>query len=181
MKRLQPGEFGRRVKLVKDILQQEARSEGGDAGAAEGQARERLRRVLEEVEALLGALEEYAEEIARERQRYAEFFDLVADAYLITDCDAGIRLANQAAAKLLRADRESLVGESLTTLVTEEARKGFRTRFISLRGQATKRTNDWQTTIRRLDATAMSVTLSVNAIVSPNRGPADFCWLIRAE
>jgi PAS domain-containing protein len=65
-----------------------------------GAAREELESSLEEIEVLWEELRTQAEHLARERQRYAEFFEYAPEAYLFTDAAGAIREANRAAAEL---------------------------------------------------------------------------------
>lgn len=53
-------------------------------------------------------------------RRYQALFELTPDGYLITDTSTLIQEANSAAALLLQASRDSVVGKSLTEFITDD-------------------------------------------------------------
>jgi hypothetical protein len=67
------------VKALRELLQTKLAT--GEAEAA----REELQTSLEEIDVLWEELRAQAEDLARERQRYAEFFEYAPDAYLKSD------------------------------------------------------------------------------------------------
>ena len=87
------------VKTVRELLQRKL-----EDGAA--QAQDELEAGLQEIEALWEELRTRSDELAGERQRYAEFFEYAPDAYLVTDPQGIVREANRAAAGELLAEIE---------------------------------------------------------------------------
>lgn len=63
--------------------------------------------------------------IEAERQRYHELFNFAPDGYLVTDPEAMIIEANQAAAHLLQLSPERLVDKSLVVFVATQERRDF--------------------------------------------------------
>ena len=63
--------------------------------------------------------------IDAERQRYQELFNFAPDGYFVTDPEAMIIEANQAAAQLLNLSPERLVGKSLVVFVATQERRDF--------------------------------------------------------
>ncbi|MBE9167495.1 PAS domain-containing protein [Pleurocapsales cyanobacterium LEGE 06147] len=68
-------------------------------------------------------------EIEAERQRYQNLFELVPDAYLVTDTSFSIQEANRAAINLLNTQQQLLIGRSLIELVHVEDRPLFKTKL----------------------------------------------------
>lgn len=72
------------------------------------------------------------EELAREKERYADFFRYAPDALVITDAAGRVREANQAALELLDAAPEELVSRPLTECAPPGS--GMHSRPITLKG-----------------------------------------------
>lgn len=68
-------------------------------------------------------------EIEAERQRYQNLFELVPNAYLVTDSSLSIQEANPAATNLLSTQQQFLIGRSLIELVHVEDRPLFRAKL----------------------------------------------------
>ncbi|MBE9125937.1 MULTISPECIES: PAS domain S-box protein [unclassified Coleofasciculus] len=87
---------------------------------------------LQELQFAAGELHQQNEQLVEsrrtleaERQRYQELFNFAPDGYLVTDLDATIVEANQAAARLLNVSPELLVGTSLVVFVATQERRDF--------------------------------------------------------
>jgi PAS domain S-box-containing protein len=117
------------------------------AAAEPGQSK-LLSRALKEAETLLdelrGAqdqlvefrrrLEEVQTELAKQCDKYAELFDQVSDAYVVTKLDSSIIEANRAAAELLNLSQRFLIGKPLSVFVCQD-RSGFLKLLESMREQ----------------------------------------------
>jgi PAS domain S-box-containing protein len=68
-------------------------------------------------------------EIEAERQRYQNLFELVPNAYLVTDTSLSIKEANRAAINLLNIQQQLLIGRSLIELVYPEDRPFFKAKL----------------------------------------------------
>jgi two-component system phosphate regulon sensor histidine kinase PhoR len=120
-------------ELLRDVEVGVRRLAGKDASDEDMLVVEQVRSTLEELrviqENLAGhnvALEELQEQLARERQRYAELFDLAPDAYLVTDEQGKVLEANQSAEILLGAPERRLVGTRFTVFVEPAASRVVR-------------------------------------------------------
>lgn len=72
------------------------------------------------------------EELAREKEQYAEFFRCAPDALVITDAAGRVREANKAALELLDAALDDLVSRPLAECVP--AGNGMQSRPVTLKG-----------------------------------------------
>jgi PAS domain S-box-containing protein len=113
-------------------LRRYADCEPSEAGAVIRQVLEDLQRALDELRVIEEELRLLNDELvmARKsceghRRRYRELFDFIPDAYLATDMAGKIREANPAAASVLRAPPESLLGKPLESFVIEPQRQAF--------------------------------------------------------
>lgn len=130
------------VKAVRELLQTKLATGEADA------AREELQTSLEEIQVLWEELRAQAEDLARERQRYAEFFEYAPDAYLMTDADGNIREANRAAAELFGVSQSSLGGRPLTIYVPEQERREFRRNLLQAGASAEEEMREWHGKIK---------------------------------
>ena len=115
--------------------------------------------------------------LAVERRRAQELFELVPDAYVITD-DAGIvRECNPAAAELLGVAKRSLAGKSLASLMDPETRPEFRARIGQLRcGDAMR----WRGQLRPREGAAVPIIISAAPMRDGDR-LAGFRWMLRDD
>jgi PAS domain-containing protein len=132
-----------------------------EADSLDQDARREVEMALEELDVMWEELQGQADLLSRENERYAEFFDFAPDAYLITDTGGNIREANQAAAELLGAPREKLLGQP-----------------VGVRLPATCPAT-WRGSIRTPGGATLEVDLSVRSIPLKKSGVGGICWLIR--
>ncbi|NLF03291.1 MAG: PAS domain S-box protein, partial [Anaerolineales bacterium] len=95
---------------------------------------------------LLAQLEHARSEMERAEEqweRYRELFEAAPEAYLLTDPDGVIQEANEAAAILLQAERDSLAGSSLTAHVTGPGHSAFLSRLTQSLEEEGDRIIDW--------------------------------------
>jgi PAS domain S-box-containing protein len=143
--------------------------EGRDISARK-RAEEELRRQNEE----LAAARELVE---AERRRYRDLFEFAPDGYLVTDAEGVIREANQAAATLLDATQETLVGNALSTFVDVEERADFHARLDRL--LQVGRVPDWEVCLRPAGGHPFDASLTVAAVRDPGDRPVALRWLVR--
>jgi diguanylate cyclase (GGDEF)-like protein/PAS domain S-box-containing protein len=99
--------------------------------------------VVEELHYRTEELEVLNLSLAAERRRYQELFEFAPSAYLVTDLNAVIQEANQAAASLLKLPQASyLVGKPLFVFVAKEARSDYHVHLSQL--QTGKEIRDWE-------------------------------------
>ena len=87
-----------------------------NAGGLDADARRAMEAALKELDVIWEQLEGQATQLAREKERYAEFFEFAPEAYVITDAGGSVREANLAALELLGLAREDVVGRALGEL-----------------------------------------------------------------
>ncbi len=99
--------------------------------------------VVEELHQRTEELEAVNLSLAAERRRYQELFEFAPSAYFVTDLEAVIQEANQAAARLLKIPQTSyLVGKPLCVFVAKDTRNDFYVQLSKL--QTGKQIRDWQ-------------------------------------
>jgi PAS domain S-box-containing protein len=87
---------------------------------------ERLQETEAELRTQNEELRATQQKVEAERWRYQELFAFAPDAYLVTDMDGMIEEANLAASRLLRAARESLIGQPIVSFIALRDRRSFR-------------------------------------------------------
>jgi PAS domain S-box-containing protein len=128
---------------------------------------------LQRQHASLEAAHRHAE---AQEQRYREQFHLAPDAYLVTDMDALIEEANQAAGRLLNAAPSDLTGRSLMDYVSGSA-EALRRQLRSLASHAIEKVEAVQTEIGSDAVVPIAITV---ALVNDIEGrPTGFRWMLR--
>ncbi|WP_348982740.1 response regulator [Brasilonema octagenarum] len=90
---------------------------------------EEIHTSLETMQVIQEQLLEQDEYLAEERQRYYDLFEFAPDAYLLTDTQAVILLANRAAGALFNVLPNFLIGKPLINFVPEAERWVFRNKL----------------------------------------------------
>ncbi len=90
---------------------------------------EEIHTSLETMQVIQEQLLEQDEYLAEERQRYYDLFEFAPDAYLLTDTQAVILLANRAAGALFNVLPNILIGKPLANFVCEAERRIFRNKL----------------------------------------------------
>lgn len=150
-----------------------------EAASLDDQSRRETERALEELDVMWEELQGQAAQLARENERYAQFFEFAPDAYLISDAGGNIREANQAALELFRAARGDLVGRSLDGLIADDERAAFLTRSRGVMIGSAAVAPPWQANVRTLEGSTLRVEFSVRAIPLKESGIGGVCWLLR--
>jgi PAS domain S-box-containing protein len=117
-----------------------------------------------------------AEQLALERDRYADLFALAPEAYLVTDSYGIIMEANAAAGRLLEVSPESLRGKALDLFIPMEQRRVFRGRLGTM-AAGTERTT-WRGGLRGAHRD-LSVDFTVGCIRHRSLPMLTLCWLLR--
>lgn len=131
---------------------------------------EELRHQNEELAAARSVLES-------ERQRYQELFEFAPDGYLVTDAAGVIQEANQAAATLLNAKQQVMVGLPLVIFVAAAEQAAFEKELPRLR--QLDRVKDWELRLKPQDAEAIDAALSVAVVRNQSGAAVALRWLIR--
>ncbi len=126
-----------------------------------------------------GELQPQSEELETVRQRYRKHFEFAPDGYLVTDSQGIIEEANVAAAELFHADGKSLVGESLSSFLGEEAQDTFNARLQEMQSGLVERVHDWHETINLNTGRAFPAAITVSVSRSEAGNPIGLRWLVR--
>lgn len=109
-----------------NTLQRRVDADTGESSNLVARALHELERALEEVriaqEQLIdnrGRMEQLHDELAQQYRKYAELFDEMPQAYVVTRGDTTITEANRAAAELLNVSPRFLIGKTLSVFVCE--------------------------------------------------------------
>lgn len=158
------------VAAVRELM---TRKLGGKPAEQDAQA---LMVGLEELNVLWEALQHQAEHLARERERYAGFFEYAPDAYFVTDANGIVREANRAAALLAGRDGDRLVGKPLARLVPMAERATFRAMLAGLQPGTDAR---WSGLLLSRDEYRRVEMHVCAAAVRRGSGDASCYWLVR--
>jgi PAS domain-containing protein len=119
-----------------------------------------------------------AEQVALERDRYADLFALAPEAYLVTDPYGIIMEANVAAARLLQAAPESLRGWALDLFIPLEQRRVFRGRLAAMAAGGDTGRTTWRGGLRGAQMD-LSVDFTVGCIRHRSLPMLSLCWMLR--
>jgi len=97
-----------------------------------GMSSEELHVAAEELSAQIEEIAALRQQMEAERQRYHELFEVMPDAYLVTDGQGKILEANRAAAALLDVEQTRLHGKLLPTFIPVQNRSVFRSILTQL-------------------------------------------------
>jgi PAS domain-containing protein len=135
---------------------------------ARGEIDERLRVELRP-EAFLEAQEQ--------RMLYQEWFDFACEGYLTTDVYGLIHEVNYAAAALLNARREFLLGKPLGLFLGEPSRGRFYAELLRL--AKTGRAGPWDALLRSVRGEPREISLAATVLPSEVGHPLRIRWLLR--
>jgi hypothetical protein len=131
------------------------------------------------------ALEPEVEQLALERDRYADLFQLAPDAYLVTDLYGTIMEANAAATLLLGgaafaagARPASLRAKALDLFIPLEQRGVFRGKLAAMGAGLSPERTAWRGALRGARADT-NVEFTVGRIKHRALPVVSLCWLIR--
>lgn len=141
------------------------------------QALEELHTVQEELRRQNEELTLMRDIIEAERQRYQELFEFAPDGYLVTNENAVIQEANQAAAQLLNRPKKYLVGKPLSICIAFGDRKAFRSLVNRLKLGQINRVQEWDVVLQPRNQPSIQGSLTV-AVVSQPSGTS-LRWMVR--
>jgi PAS domain S-box-containing protein len=118
------------------------------------------------------------EQLALERDRYADLFELAPDAYLVTDPYGIIMEANAAAARLLGACAASLRGRALELFIPLEQRGVFRGKLAAMAAGPGPGRAAWRGGLR-CSRNDLRVDFTVGRIRHRALPMVSLCWLVR--
>ena len=144
------------------------------AGPLEGAARREVEMVASTLDLLWEQLEGETEHLAREHERYSEFFDNAPDAFLITDPGGNVLEANRCASELFGVQMH---GRPLASFLPEDQKTRFLARFIGVITGCTSAS--WETSIIARDGRTLRVQLGVRPIPLARSGAPGLCWVVR--
>jgi PAS domain S-box-containing protein/putative nucleotidyltransferase with HDIG domain len=166
-----------------------------EAAAGEGGAAPpgpSLQRVLDGISASLDELQAVVREVDLQSEKdlqsaeptggpadfhYRELFGLAPEAYLVTDAQAIIQEANQAAGVLLQLDPVDLQGKLLAHFVMEADRAAFQTSLIRVREGGEQR--NWEVMLQPETGKPFAVSVSVRAQTDHQDHVVRVLWLLR--
>ena len=132
--------------------------------------------VVEELHQRTEELETVNLSLAAERRRYQELFEFAPSAYFVTDLEAVIQEANQAAASLLKITQTSyLVGKPLFVFMAKDARRDFYVQLSKL--QTVKQIRDWEVRVQPRQGKSVSTICTV-AVVRSQGEAVGLRWLL---
>jgi PAS domain S-box-containing protein len=137
-----------------------------------------LHAAIETIQTLWEELQGLSDDLAAERQRYADFFEYAPDGYVITEPHGQIREANRTARELLGLEADSLDGASLLNFIPEPDRPNFRGRLVAVRGRPEAEIEEWPGRIA-LGGAETPVCFRVRAIKVRRKNADGLCWLVR--
>jgi PAS domain S-box-containing protein len=154
-----------------------------DHPAAEGQdlsaALEELRAAQEDLLAQNDKLSRTSAQLAEERRRYRELFELAPDAYLVTDARGVITEANHVAGQLLRLDWRLLKNEPLATFIEARDRRFFREELQRLAQGSGVRRFRWRVRPRRRRESSFDAEWSAAVLHDRAGHVSSIRWLLR--
>jgi len=139
---------------------------------------------LQELQFAAGELRQQNDKLAQsqialeaERQRYRELFEFAPDGYLVTNPDAIIVEANQAAAHSLNFSPERLVGKSFAVFVATQERRDFYYKLSQLqRGESIR---SWPVQIQPRGDTSFLASLTVAPVQNPSGQVIGLRWRLQ--
>jgi PAS domain S-box-containing protein len=112
-----------------------------------------------------------------QRLRYQEWFHFASDGYLLTDVQGMINEANFAAAKLLDARKEFILGKPLGLFITEESRRNFYRRLAHL--TTSDSVEQWEARVCRPRGEPREVMLTAAAFADEQGQAIKLRWMLR--
>ncbi|WP_199320326.1 PAS domain-containing protein [Leptolyngbya sp. FACHB-261] len=148
-----------------------------------GRASEELQVAAEELCRQNEKLAEALHSLETERQRYRNLFEFAPDGYVVIDLQGTIQEANRAAAILLNAQTQFLVGKPLSLFVAKDARQSFNTELLQFR-QAIERSalslsgrrQEWTMRLQPHHGQVFDAALSLVSSHNQVGDPVILCW-----
>jgi PAS domain S-box-containing protein len=128
---LAPSNLDSAIRVVRGVVEKQLRALGQSDRPASTEL-EALHLAMEELRAAWENLSTQSDELARERDHYAQLFQLAPDAYIVTDGAGAIREVNVAAENLLQFRSQYLLGKPFPLFLAMEDRQPFRTNLNTM-------------------------------------------------
>ncbi|HZQ73563.1 MAG TPA: PAS domain-containing protein [Burkholderiales bacterium] len=138
---------------------------------------EALERAMEELHVASEQLQSLSEDLARQRNHYAELFRCSPYGYVVTDGDGLIRELNLAAQSLLRYPGTNVVGRPLQLFVTNESRTMLRTSLNRLLADSVGAVVSWSGVLNGGSRPKIAVDFTVGRLPSDG-GALRLCWVL---
>jgi PAS domain S-box-containing protein len=138
---------------------------------------EELRVAEEELHAQNEELAAVHAEVEAQRQRYLDLFEFAPDGYLVTDMNGVIREANRAAASLLGAATESLLGKPLAAFIPPPERPDFRAGLLRL--CEIRRVEEWELHVKPREGALFDAGMRIDCIRDRDGEPVGLRWMLR--
>jgi PAS domain-containing protein len=168
------------VSAVSDLMNDTLRALGRpDSDVERVEVMRALQLGLDEIELLWDEVQGRSENLAGSGASLAAFLELAPDAYLVTEGDGTIRLANRMAVELMETSTRELYAKPLEAYVREQDRCALAQELESLSGEEDNTWHIWWSTLHFKDGSDLDVEFRVRGFHPPD-GPPLFCWLLRA-
>ena len=125
------------------------------------------------------ALAVVTEEVAVERQRYQNLFELAPDGYLVTNAEGIIVEANRVTAAMLRMSQNYLIGKPLALFIAADERQAFRRDLIQLKQIDRDRQQEWLICLQPRQEPPFEASLSVATTFDHDGNLTELRWLLR--
>lgn len=135
-----------------------------------------LQVVVEELRLQNEELAAVRQVVEAERQCYQELFEFAPNGYLVTDPNAVILDANQAAADLLNCSQNRLVGKPLVVFLTGESLRNFHSKLSQL--QSAKEAKEWEVQIQPWRGASFPAAFKVAAVRNSQEQIIGLRWLL---
>ena len=138
----------------------------------------------EELQVAVEELYQQSEEIAvtrlqaeAERKRYQDLFDLMPNAYLVTDAQGKIQEANRAAGRLLNLEPSYLRDKLLINFIPLQERSAFRFKFNQLHQR--NFVHNWTARLQPRNGECVEADVTVDAVYDDDDRPIYLRWIVR--
>lgn len=108
---------------------------------------------------------------------YVKLFEHAPDGYVVTDGEATIMEANQAAARLLAVSKDFLIGKSFGLFVDKGSQATFQDLLNRLNEM--EETQSWDTNLHPTSGKPFNAFITIAPVQNSDDKGVSFCWLIR--
>jgi PAS domain S-box-containing protein len=174
-----PSNLNSAIRVVRGVVEKQLRALGQLDRPALPTELEALHLAMEELSAAWENLNAQSDELARERDRYAQLFQLAPDAYVVTDGAGAIREVNIAAENLLQFRSQYLTGKPFPLFLAMEDRQLFRTNLNAMLSEGTQTARNWSAGLQYGFGPRTRIELTgapIRAVAGKFQG---ICWVLR--
>jgi PAS domain S-box-containing protein len=116
-------------------------------------------------------------QVELQRQRYQDLFDLIPNAYLVTDAQGKIQEANRAAAILFNLEQAFLIDKLLVSFIPPEDRSVFRSKLSRI--QQCEWVQEWTLHLQPCQGELFDAALTVVPVRDSQGNLVTLRWLVR--